>query len=130
SRMWIGDAKSCELIFNTPVENGSVRVWNNVTMKAATATPTEAERAAQKEFQRIVLEAFAQDFDIWANKAPALTIAALPTERNFARGRNWYRQFYNPRAMAAEYHAKIDGEHFLPHLAVPPPNGYLKDYRA
>ena len=130
SRMHIGEARSVELIFHTPVENGSVKVWHNVTMKAPNKPPTDADRAAQIPYQASVLEAFAQDFDIWAHKAPAINIAALPTERNFILARTWYKQFYNPRAMAPEFHAKINGEHFTPHRSAPTPECYLRDYLA
>ncbi len=130
SRMHIGEARSVELIFHTPVENGSVKVWHNVTMKASNKPPTDADRAAQIPYQASVLEAFAQDFDIWAHKAPAINIAALPTERNFILARTWYKQFYNPRAMAPEFHAKINGEHFTPHRSAPTPECYLRDYLA
>ncbi len=128
SRQWIGPERSCELIFHTPVENGTVQVWNNVAMKAVNEPPTAEDHQKQLAFQQLVLDAFAQDFDIWTHKAPALTIAALPSERNFVLGRTWYRQFYNPRADAHDYHAKIQGEHLLPHLAQPPAEGYLRDH--
>ena len=130
SRMRIGDAKSVELIFHTPVENGSVRVWNNVTMMNATDTPTDADRLMQKQYQQAVLDAFSQDFDIWSAKKPAITIKAMRGEKNFALGRTWYRQFYNPRAMALEYQEKVNGEHYVPHMAQPEPSSYLIDYLA
>jgi len=129
SRMIIGEDRSTELIFHTPVENGSVKVWNNVVMRTATQSPSDSEKVMQKQYQQAVLAALAQDFDIWANKVPALTIKALPNERNFALGRTWYRQFYNPRSTAHEYQLKIQGEHFVPHKAAPTPDCYLNTNR-
>lgn len=126
SRMQIGPEYIIELIFNTPVEDGSVKVWHNLVMRNTSDTPTSADQQRQKAFQVVVLDAFAQDFDIWSNKAPALTIKAVPTERNFKLGRTWYKQFYNPRSMAPEFHAKINGEHLVPHMAAPPPDFYPK----
>ena len=53
-------------------------------------------------------------------KAPlALTIMALPVERSFRRGRTWYKQFYNPRSMAAEFQDKVNGKHYLSNLPEP-----------
>ena len=37
----------------------------------------------------------------------------LPVERNFRRGRIWYKQFYNPLADASTYHDKVVGKHHL-----------------
>jgi 3-ketosteroid 9alpha-monooxygenase subunit A len=125
SRQDIGETKAVELICHTPVEDGRVQIWNNVLIKASNHPPSDTDRATQREYQRLVLAAFQQDFDIWSHKAPAVTIKALPTERNFALGRTWYRQFYNPRSTAHEYHSKVNGAHPLDHLAAPPANAYL-----
>ena len=69
--------------------------------------------------QEGALAAFAQDFDIWTNKRPALSIMALPVERNFRRGRIWYKQFYNPVAMAKEIQERVNGKHHLSNLPEP-----------
>ena len=53
--------------------------------------------------------AFAQDFEIWQHKRPALQILQVPTDGPFARVRTWYKQFYHPRAEAAALQAKANG---------------------
>ncbi|MDH3551108.1 MAG: hypothetical protein OER22_00690 [Gammaproteobacteria bacterium] len=81
--------------------------------------PTDEDVTNAKLAQEGALAAFAQDFDIWTNKRPATTIMALPVERNFRRGRTWYKQFYNPRSKAAEYQEKVNGKHYLSNLPEP-----------
>jgi len=35
----------------------------------------------------------------------------VPDDGPFHKGRLWYRQFYNPRARAAEFHKRVNGIH-------------------
>lgn len=119
SRQAIGDIRSIEFIFHTPVEDGVTKVWHNNLLKVASEAPGEEDRARAKHLQAEVLAAFGQDFDIWRNKVPALQIMSLPTERNFRLGRAWYRQFYNPRGQSAEFHKQTDGRHIPIHKLEP-----------
>jgi 3-ketosteroid 9alpha-monooxygenase subunit A len=119
SRQRIGAMNCIEFIFHTPVDDGSVRVWHNMMMHTDNPAPGEAERAAQKEAQGLVLAAFSQDFDIWSTKAPATSIMVLKQERNLLLARAWYRQFFNPRVAAAAVHAELDGTYPVEHLAAP-----------
>lgn len=119
SRQAIGDHRSIEFIFHTPVDDGVVKVWHNNLMQFATDQVDDEMRAQAKSMQSEVLAAFAQDFAIWSNKVPALKIMSLPTERNFILGRTWYRQFYNPRSQVAEIHNKVNGRHVPLHKEKP-----------
>ncbi len=119
SKQRFGEANGYEFIFHTPVEDGLVKAWHNNLSKAPTASPTEEDVANAKMAQEGALAAFAQDFDIWSNKDPAIQIMAMPTERSFRRGRIWYKQFYNPRSKAGEIHKKVDGKHHLSNLEKP-----------
>ena len=119
SKQRFGEATSYELIFNTPIEDGKVKAWHNNIIKAPSSKPTDADIANAKIAQAGALAAFAQDFQIWSNKQPALKIMATPVEGNFRLGRVWYKQFYNPRSIAGEYQAKVNGKHHLKTLAVP-----------
>ena len=119
SKQRFGEANGYEFIFNTPVDDGRVKAWHNNLSLASSAKPTEEEIANAKLAQEGALASFAQDFEIWASKKPALTIMALPVERNFRRGRIWYKQFYNPRSEAEAIHEKIDGKHCLSNLPGP-----------
>ncbi len=107
SRQRIGETQAIEFIFNTPVDQGVTKVWHNNMWKAPTKQPTPEDYEAAKAFQAEILAAFSQDFDIWASKRPALTVLSLPIERNFALGRAWHKQFYNPRAHESEVHSKL-----------------------
>ena len=55
--------------------------------------------------------AFAQDFELWKFKQPALTIMQVPDDGPFHKERIWYKQFYNPRARAGEFHTRVNGVH-------------------
>ncbi|MGV3482504.1 MAG: (2Fe-2S)-binding protein, partial [Sphingobium sp.] len=119
SRQAIGDIRSIEFIFHTPVEDGVVQVWHNNLLMVANPVPTAEDRGRAKAIQNEVLAAFRQDFAIWTSKVPALRIMSVPTERNFKLGRNWYRQFYNPRDRAEDVHRSTDGRH-VPIHKLPP----------
>lgn len=119
SRQAIGDIRSIEFIFHTPVDDGVTKVWHNNLMLAPTDMVDEELREKAKVLQNEVLAAFAQDFGVWANKVPAVQIMSLPTERNFKLGRTWYKQFYNPRSQAAEFHEKVQGRHVPIHKEKP-----------
>lgn len=119
SRQKFGEAWGIEFIFHTPVEDGVVQAWHNNLSKSPNATPTEEDVANGKMAQAGALAAFAQDLDIWRNKAPALQIMALPVERNFRLGRTWYKQFYNPLSEASTYQDQVKGKHHLSNLEKP-----------
>ena len=61
--------------------------------------------------QDVALDAFAQDFEVWKYKEPALTIMQIPDDGPFHKERIWYRQFYNPRDKAAEFQRRVNGVH-------------------
>lgn len=119
SRQSIGDFMGIEFIFHTPVEDGSIRVWHNNLMLVGTDNPGPEEISEARAMQQEVLNAFAQDFEIWSNKVPALRIMGVPTERNFELGRTWYRQFYNPRNGAQRFHKIACGRHVPIHKDPP-----------
>jgi 3-ketosteroid 9alpha-monooxygenase subunit A len=52
-----------------------------------------------------------EDFEIWANKRPALQIMQMPTDGPFGKSRIWYSQFYNPRMKAAQILERVTGVH-------------------
>jgi 3-ketosteroid 9alpha-monooxygenase subunit A len=70
---------------------------------------TEADVAAARVAQEYSRLAFAQDFEIWANKQPALQILQIPTDGPYSKIRGWYKQFYHPRAEAAALQAQVNG---------------------
>lgn len=122
SKQRFGPANGYEFIFNTPIEDGKVKAWHNNIAKAFNSPPNDEDKANAKLAQEGALAAFAQDFQIWANKRPALNIMATPAEGNFRLGRIWYKQFYNPRASANTFQEKVNGKH---HLKTLPPPGDL-----
>lgn len=113
SKQRFGDANGYEFIFHTPIDDGVVKVWHNNLGLAPNSSPSVTDIANAKIAQDGALAAFAQDLQIWENKRPAIQIMVLPVERNFRRGRIWYKQFYNPLADASTYHDKVVGKHHL-----------------
>lgn len=102
-------ANSIMFITHTPVDDGSVHSWHGLLVKAPNTPPTEADVAAARMYQENSRLAFAQDFEIWTHKRPCLQVLQVPTDGPYAKVRGWYKQFYHPRAMAAELQAKVNG---------------------
>jgi 3-ketosteroid 9alpha-monooxygenase subunit A len=100
---------SIMFITHTPVDDGSVRAWHGLLVQAGHTPPTEEDVAAARVAQDYSRAAFAQDFEIWANKKPALTILQVPTDGPYAKVRAWYKQFYHPRADAARLQQQANG---------------------
>ena len=103
--------ESIILITHTPVDDGSIKVWHALMVKSpgGHASATEADIAAARQFQEASRLAFAQDFDVWAHKAPCLNGLFLPSDGPFMKARIWYRQFYNPRARQQEVLEQCEG---------------------
>jgi 3-ketosteroid 9alpha-monooxygenase subunit A len=110
SRM-TGLADSLMLIAHTPVDDGVIKVWHGLLVKAQNAVVGEADIAMARAYQAASCAAFAQDFDVWANKRPCFQVLQLPTDGPFGKVRIWYRQFYNPRARAGDVHKQVNGVH-------------------
>jgi 3-ketosteroid 9alpha-monooxygenase subunit A len=102
-------AGSIMFITHTPVDDGVVQAWHGLLVKSPNTPPTEADIAAARVSQEYSRLAFAQDFEIWTNKRPCVQVLQVPTDGPYAKIRAWYRQFYNPRAKAAELQKRADG---------------------
>ena len=85
--------------------------------KGAAITPEDREvyriLCAQSLFQ------FNQDIEIFKRKRPTLRVVQVPGDGPFRRYRQWYRQFYSPRADVASIQQATDGvvETNAPHEA-------------
>lgn len=106
-----GQHPSIIMICNTPVEDGEVRVWYALMVKVGDGPADEAGVSMARSYQDVALDAFAQDFEVWKYKEPALTIMQIPDDGPFHKERIWYRQFYNPRDKAAEFQRRVNGVH-------------------
>ncbi len=112
-----GETDAVQIILHTPIEDGRTQIWHGIITRGKTAPPSDADRAMHQAYHATGLAAFSQDFAIWRTKAPAIDILRLPTDGPFHRARAWYRQFYNPRAKAAEYQQRANG--FYPTRGMP-----------
>ena len=99
------------IICNTPVEDGVVQVWHAVMVKVCEGEPTKADQAIARGYQDTALAAFSQDFELWSYKQPAISVMQVPDDGPFHKERIWYKQFYNPRAKAHEFHKRVNGVH-------------------
>ena len=106
-----GYYESILMINHTPVEDGSVRVWHALLVKSpnGNAKVTVEDKIAAAQFQNASRLAFAQDFEVWVNKAPCLNGMFIPSDGPFMKARIWYKQFYNPRERAPEFLDKCEG---------------------
>jgi len=98
-----------QFICHTPVEDGVIHLWHGVLYRGAGAVATAEEVAHARTVQVMKRNAFTQDFEIWANKDPAVQILMLQSDGPFHKGRIWYSQFYSPRSEAAALQARVHG---------------------
>lgn len=96
-------------IAHTPVDDGVVQAWHGLLVHSGKAEATEGDIPAARAQQAGSLAAFAQDFEIWANKRPCFTPLAVPGDGAFSKARIWYKQFYNPRAEAETFQIRANG---------------------
>lgn len=97
-----GEFPSLILICHTPVDDGTIHVWHALLVKTTDVPTARAYQAAS-------LAAFSQDFEIWSNKRACLNPLMVRGDGPFHKVRIWYKQFYNPRARAAEFQARVNG---------------------
>ena len=83
----LGMGESIIFIGHTMVDDGVIKVWHALLVKSQNAVATEADVAAARAYQEASRVAFAQDFDVWANKRPALQILQVPGRRPVPQGR-------------------------------------------
>ena len=108
-----------ELIANTPVDDGVVKCFHGILFKGSAETATEEDRETAKAAQAGALEAFGADFNVWANKRPALKIMQLKTDGPFRTGRRWYQQFYETPQAIAGIQQEVNGIHHTLEMATP-----------
>ena len=89
-------------------------------VKSPNAVATEQDVTNARQYQEMSRLAFAQDFEVWANKRPCINVLQVPTDGAYHKGRLWYRQFYNPRAKAPEIHKQLDGRHSVKGMPTTP----------
>lgn len=106
-----GEMPSLILITHTPVDDGVVKVWHALLVKSQHDVATEEDVTIARAYQQASLEAFSQDFEIWANKRPCINPMMVKGDGPFDKLRVWYKQFYNPRARAGEFHARANGRY-------------------
>jgi len=91
------------------VEDGLTRCFHGCLFKGSAAQATAEDRAAAKQAQAGALEAFGADFNVWANKRPALKIMQLKTDGPFRTGRKWYSQFFASPEDAVAIQRELNG---------------------
>jgi 3-ketosteroid 9alpha-monooxygenase subunit A len=106
-----GEMPSLILIAHTPVDDGVVKVWHALLVRSQHEVATEEDVTIARAYQQSSLEAFSQDFEIWANKRACINPLMVKGDGPFDKLRVWYKQFYNPRARAGEFHARVNGRY-------------------
>ncbi|CAA0110785.1 putative 3-ketosteroid-9-alpha-monooxygenase, oxygenase component [BD1-7 clade bacterium] len=114
-----------EFIAGTPVRDGVTKAWHGALCYSANVPPTEEDVQVARELQAGVLEAFATDFEVWANKVPALKVIQTPKDGNFRTVRRWANQFYMPREDAGKLQEELNG--VLPVKDFPQPSTEARD---
>ncbi len=109
-QVW-ADTVVYELIANTPVEDGQTQCWHGCLYKGSAVPATAEDAETAVGIQAGALEAFGADFNVWANKRPALKIMQMKTDGPFRTGRKWYSQFFATPEDAATIRAEVNGIH-------------------
>jgi 3-ketosteroid 9alpha-monooxygenase subunit A len=104
-----GNHPSLMIIANTPVEDGVTRVWHALMVHSGKDVATEEDVPMGRAYQEASRQAFAQDFEIWTHKKPALQILQIPEDGPYNKGRIWYSQFFNARVKAPLIQARVNG---------------------
>jgi len=125
SHQIFGDIESIEMIANTPVEDGCVKLWHGLMVNSGKENPTMADVDRARELQAGALASLAADFGIWKHKKPAFRVLQLKTDGPFSLGRKWYTQFYMPREAVIAVQTMVNGVHGVLGLAEPPPESLL-----
>jgi 3-ketosteroid 9alpha-monooxygenase subunit A len=107
----VGEYPSHMLIAHTPVDDGVIKVWYGLTVQVKNDVPTAQDVELAKGYEKGGVFAFAQDFEIWENKRPCLNPLMVKGDGPFDKLRIWYKQFYNPRARATEFQARVNGHY-------------------
>jgi 3-ketosteroid 9alpha-monooxygenase subunit A len=103
-----------ERICHTPVDDGVSQVWHAIMIKPPHDEVSAEEVAELKATAELFKGGFAQDFEIWANKQPCIQPMQLPTDGSFRKVRQWYRQYYSPRAKSQEILVGVEGVYTVP----------------
>jgi len=125
SHQLFGDVESIEIIANTPIEDGRVKLWHGLLVNSGVAKPGPEELEQAKQLQAGALDSLAADFGVWKQKKPALRVLQIKTDGPFARGRHWYKQFYMPLAECGSIQEEVNGRCGVEGLAPPPPESVL-----
>ncbi len=107
----LGKYPTLMLIAHTPVDDGVIKVWHALMVKSPNPVATEEDVKNARAYQEASRLAFAQDFEVWSNKQACFNPLQIPTDGPFHKVREWYKQFYNPRARAPEFHKRVDGRY-------------------
>jgi 3-ketosteroid 9alpha-monooxygenase subunit A len=107
------DSQSLMIITHTPVEDGLVQAWTALLVRSSNAPPTEQDISTARAYQAESTRAFAQDFEIWTNKAPCFQVLQIPADGPYNKVRAWYKQFYHPRALAKTMQEQVNGSHTI-----------------
>jgi 3-ketosteroid 9alpha-monooxygenase subunit A len=107
-------------ITHTPIEDGTLKAWHGLMVKVDNAEPTEEDVASSREYQEASRLAFAQDFEVWANKKPVMQILQIKSDGAFHKAREWYGQFYNPRSEVRGRQEKVNGTYTVKWLPSAP----------
>lgn len=125
SHQLFGDVESIEIIANTPIADGRVKLWHGLLVNSGVAKPGPEELEQAKQLQAGALDSLAADFGIWKQKKPALRVLQIKTDGPFARGRRWYKQFYMPLAECGSIQEEVNGRCGVEGLAPPPRESVL-----
>lgn len=110
------EANAIQLLFSTPLDDGTSRIFSTALMRCPTANIDETWKERRRQFAALVVEGLRRDGEVWKHKKPAVRIMQLPSDGPFLQARAWYSQFFNPRAKAADILKPVTGIHIVKNI--------------
>jgi 3-ketosteroid 9alpha-monooxygenase subunit A len=105
------EAQMAQLIAHTPIDDGVTRLWQATMLRSWKPKVDDEVRERLRRINETMVHGLTEDYEVWANKRPALQVLQIPTDGPFNQSRTWYSQFYNPRAKVAEIVGRVQGLH-------------------
>ncbi len=104
-----GDLPAFMMIAHTPIDDGRVRMWHALMVRCADPAVADGGVGTARAYQEASRQTLAQDVDLWSFKRPIFHPLVIPADGPVGKVRQWYGQFYRPRAEAANIQDRLRG---------------------
>jgi 3-ketosteroid 9alpha-monooxygenase subunit A len=104
-----GEYPSIMLFTHTPIDDGRIKLWHGLTVKAPDPVMNETIMAHIRAYQSASLNALSQDCEVWGTKRACINPMVVMGDGPFGKVRIWYRQFFAPLDKAGSFQERANG---------------------